>query len=56
MPDHVKAWLPSYLLLALIWGCSFYFMKIGLEALTPAGITFSRIILGLITLLIIRRL
>ena len=53
MTSPPRTWLPSYLLLALIWGGSFYFMKLGLLALTPAGVAFTRIALGLVTLLII---
>jgi drug/metabolite transporter (DMT)-like permease len=45
--------LPSYLLLALIWGFSFYLMMIGLQAFTPVGVAFSRIGFGAITLVIL---
>ena len=48
-----RAWLPSYVLLALIWGGSFAFMKIELTALTPVGISLSRIALGALTLIVI---
>lgn len=48
-----KNWLPSYLLLALIWGFSFYFIKIGLEMFTPIGVAFSRIALGAIALIVL---
>ena len=56
MPNQsksVRSWLPSYLLLALIWGFSFYLMMIGLEAFTPVGVAFSRIAFGAITLIIV---
>lgn len=52
MRSQARAWLPAYLVLAAIWGCSFYFIKLGLESLTPAGVAFGRIVLGLFTLLI----
>ena len=48
-----KSWLPSYLLLALIWGFSFYFIMVGLEAFTPVGVAFARIAFGAITLVIL---
>ena len=53
MTRSAGGWLPSYVLLALIWGGSFAFMKIELTALTPLGVSFSRIALGALTLIAI---
>lgn len=44
-------WLPAYLALAVIWGCSFFFMEVGLESFTPAGVTLARITFGLLTVI-----
>lgn len=40
-------------MLAVIWGFSFYFIIVGLEAFTPVGVAFSRIAFGAVTLVII---
>jgi drug/metabolite transporter (DMT)-like permease len=51
-----KSWLPAYLALGVIWGCSFIFIKLGLEFLSPFGVAFGRCSLGALTLLIIAKI
>ncbi len=46
-----RGWLAPYLLLTLVWGSSFLFIEVGLEALTPSQVAFSRVTLGAAVLL-----
>ena len=45
------SWVTLYISLGIVWGCSFIFIKLGLEFLTPVGVAFGRVSLGAITLL-----
>lgn len=42
--------MPSFLALALFWGCSFAFIRVGLQALSPVQVVFWRLLLGLVAL------
>lgn len=46
------SWVTLYIALGIVWGCSFIFIKLGLEFLTPIGVAFGRVSLGAITLLL----
>ena len=47
-----QSWLGLYIALGFVWGCSFIFIKLGLEFLTPFGVAFGRCALGALALLI----
>ena len=47
-----QSWLGLYISLGIVWGCSFIFIKLGLEFLTPFGVAFGRCALGALALLI----
>jgi drug/metabolite transporter (DMT)-like permease len=49
----LRRWLPSYLLLAAIWGTSFLFIKVGVRELHPLWLTFGRVAAGVLTLLVV---
>ena len=48
-----KNWLAPYIALGTVWGCSFIFIKLGLEFLTPVGVAFGRTLLGALALVTI---
>lgn len=47
-----QSWLGLYIALGIVWGCSFIFIKLGLEFLTPFGVAFGRCAFGALALLI----
>ena len=51
-----KSWIGIYIALGIVWGCSFIFIKLGLEFLTPFGVAFGRCALGALALLIYSRI
>lgn len=48
-------WLPQYIALGITWGCSFIFIKLGLEFLSPVGVAFGGVALGALTLVTFAR-
>ena len=52
-PDRadLRAWLPAFLVLAVIWGTSFLFIKVGVRELPPLWLTFGRVAAGALVLL-----
>lgn len=50
-----RGWLPAYIALGIVWGCSFIFIKLGLEFLTPVGVAFGRTALGALALVTISK-
>lgn len=48
-----RDWLPSYLGLVLIWGCSFLLNEIALRSFSPVAVAFGRISLGALTLALV---
>ena len=46
-------WQVSFLLLAATWGCSFWWIKLGLQMLAPVQVAFFRLAIGAIALLIV---
>ncbi|CAB4714337.1 unannotated protein [freshwater metagenome] len=45
-----SSWIGLYIALGVVWGCSFIFIKLGLEFLTPIGVAFGRVSMGALTL------
>ncbi len=52
-PQKSPGWVLSFILLGLIWGSSFLFIKEGLEFLSPFGIAFWRTALGAVVMALI---
>ena len=55
-PKKSSGWIAPYIALGIVWGCSFIFIKLGLEFLTPFGVAFGRCALGALTLVLIARI
>lgn len=50
--NQVGRWLPAFVLLAAIWGNSFFFIKVAVGHLEPLQVSFGRMVIGAATLLV----
>ena len=50
---HRIPWQLSFVLLAAIWGCSFWWIELGLRSFAPVQVAFVRLVLGAVTLVVI---
>ncbi|WP_051639783.1 DMT family transporter [Cellulomonas sp. URHE0023] len=48
-----RGWFGSYLLLAVLWGCSFLFIATALRSFSPTQVAFGRIVIGLALLVVV---
>lgn len=51
--DARLSWQAAFVLLAAIWGCSFWWIKLGLELLAPVQVAFVRLAVGAVALLVL---
>ena len=52
---HALPWQLWFVVLGGIWGCSFLFIKLGLQSLSPVGVAFGRAAIGALVLLAVTR-
>ncbi len=50
------SWRVWFVALGAIWGCSFWWIKLGLRAMSPVDVAFTRLLIGAMTLLVIAAL
>lgn len=50
---RIAGWQVSFVLLGAIWGCSFWWIKLGLLVASPVDVAFARLLFGAVTLLLI---
>jgi drug/metabolite transporter (DMT)-like permease len=50
---RLSAWLPYWWVLAVVWGSSFFLIKIGLESFVPLQITFGRVLFGFLAVIVV---
>jgi len=48
-----RGWLGPYLVLALLWGCSFLFIATALRSFAPTQVAFGRILVGFVLLAVL---
>ncbi len=48
-------WQLWFLALGAIWGCSFLFIKLGLQSFTPVQVAFGRVVIGAVVLQVVAR-
>ena len=48
-------WQAAFATLGAIWGCSFLFIKLGLQSFTPVQVAFGRLAIGAVVLLVLAR-
>lgn len=46
-------WPASFVILGAIWGCSFWWIKLGLRAVSPVDVAFARLAVGAVALLVV---
>lgn len=50
---HLLPWPVAFVLLSAIWGCSFWWIKLGLEMLAPVQVAFVRLAIGASALVVL---